>query len=309
MGLMNDVVADNVGAGEEMVLDGLAGADAVESLNGRGENPYVDSVDAGGQRPVNEGVITESYVMDDSGPTETEEEVLVEPGQSDGGPPAPPVARRPSPMVKASNGAHQNGVHRNGAGGSITITAGKNTGIVPRNRMTAFDNAAPLIQGMGPATARSAATSSTGKVLNRGAIEMAPSQGPPNPASFGLGQTPLQNVTSAIDIATKTANALIPAAAGVTLPAQAQTQQVQQSESGGTPWALIGLVALGLVGTGAAIYHFKKSKPAPQSPARSNPSECPECGCESRRNARSAAHFSGCKLARKKSKAKNKKGR
>lgn len=284
-----DVMSDDSMGTEEMVFEGLTGHDADMVPN----QAIADSVDAGGQEPFVEVATMEGSDWDEA--TDGGSDGLVEPGEAPDQEivqsPEPPVFR-PAQNGAQRNGASQNGAQRNGASqNGAQAAAARNggdrngshrpaqqrqngaqrngqhqNGVVPRNRIAAYDNAAPLIQGTGAATiARPRGFSTTE---------------PPNPASFGLGQTtatvPAQQTNVGLELTKQALEAGSKIGTAYALsklppeyrPPQATGQDPTASGAGQDkkdssvmPWVL------GAVGVGAAIlgiWWMSKKKDARQ---------------------------------------------
>jgi hypothetical protein len=259
MAAMNGVIGDS----EEMVLDGLTGGDVMRSPQVM--DMVIETVDAGGQAPVDEPVSSSSFSLDDGGQVEFEGDVLVEPGQvsvdapmpNEDGPPVPPSLN--SSRNGNGNGGRngngnngnrlpRNGAHRhngnpsngNGNGGAATIQGGVNRSQIARR--PAYQNAAPLVQGTGAATMRRRRTEGPGNPKPRGAIEMSPDQGPPDPAAFGLGQTSSPSP-------------------------QTPTTAPQPA---GVPWMVVGVSAIGIGSILYAGYRWYQNRNTNEPEARSN---------------------------------------
>jgi hypothetical protein len=275
----NDMSGD--GGGEQMNMGGAQEQMLYEGLTG-GETDKIaspglsDSVDAGGQGPfVDVAVMNDGGWESDDG---TGVDVLVEPGQTQAPPvgrvdrassyrtnermsePQAPSSEQPPVFRPGRNGngsQNGNGAHRNG------------NGVVPRNRITAFDTAAPLIQGTGAATA----------ARPRGFNHVAP----PNPAAFGYGigqaaAPPVAPSTPGVDFANRlvqTAGQVGTAVALSRTPPQFRAglpgmdtspygqQPQQQEQSSVMPWVLGAIGAVSVVGLGYWLFTRKKEEAAP----------------------------------------------
>ena len=306
----DDMSDDENMGGEQMLYEGLTGGEA-DKIPSAG---LADSVDAGGQ-----GEFVDVSTMS-SGNWESDDgtgiDVLVEPGQAQPAPqPAPRVDRassyrtndRPEPPVfrPASqngngNGASQNGASQSGSGalnGAHRNGAHRN-GVVPRNRITAFDSAAPLIQGTGAATLGGPRGFSTTQ--------------PPNPAAFGngLGQAPdpavefaKQLAATAGQVGTAVALSRTPPqyrppapTQGADLSVYQNQQQPPPAKTSVMPWVL---GALGVSVVGFGIWYLTRSKksemavqpqataPATQPPVARNYPRRPKAVKRAKRGAKS----------------------
>lgn len=258
--------------GEQMVYDGLTGNDAdnvpakIPTNADAMTTKIPDGVDAGGQAYT---VDVETMDMDEGDGSE----VLVEPGEV-----APPPARPAAPshpeiptFQPAVNG---NGAQRNG----VRPANGAQRNGAPRNRVAAYERAAPLIQGTGAATSREGAQN----------FEPGGPSGPPNPAAYGyMGQAPAANplvdlTKTALTAAGQVGSTAILARQGLAPPqfqpapydpATAQQPRQEPAKTNYTPW-LVGLGVIGLVGIGAWWLSSRSKKeaasPAP-APAAANP--------------------------------------
>lgn len=262
----DDMADDDGMGGEQMLYEGLTGGEADKV-----SNPGIaDSVDAGGQGPfvdvqtMNSG----SWEADDG----TGIDVLVEPGQASSQPesqPQVPAAVVPSsaggpPVFRSAangqtpsrNGASTNGVHKNG-------TTPKNR---VAERVAAFNDAAPLIQGTGAATQARPRRSRYDQ------------SAPPDPRSFGLGQTPApsvgvdlakQMISSAEQVGTAMAISRTPPQFRSPAPTGQDPSLAQSQSSGVMPWVF------GAIGVGAVIggiwWLTTRQKDAPVSRAEPEP--------------------------------------
>ncbi len=294
-----DVMADDDGMGaEQMLYEGLTGGEVDKPAN----PGLADSVDAGGQGPfVDVATMSSGNWESDDG---TGVDVLVEPGQAQAQQVQAPqvggrVDRASSYRTNSNGSGSSNGASVNGSGAAVVPAAEppifrparngaarngapsqNGNGVVPKNRITAFDSAAPYIQGTGPATA----------ARPRGFDHV----NPPNPAAFGygMGQAPAptpvapspgfslasQIAQSAAQVGTAVAVSRTPPQFRAALPGVQpadfgpQSAQPAQASSSATPW-ILGALGVGALAVG--VWWFTRPKTTAVQAAQADDTPAP----------------------------------